>query len=102
MIDILEHATAQDIALANALGLDKTVVEVDSLHSMRLEMHKKAFSMQSKQVTISQKTADELNKRLQLIVQNLEEKSDYNQMEDYMIDFNCFVKENPAYLCFSW
>ncbi|MDD4779202.1 MAG: hypothetical protein PHT02_01170 [Tissierellia bacterium] len=102
MIDVLEKATIQDLALANAFGIDEDEVKRISLHQMKNEMHHKAFDMRHNNIIITQEEAYKLNKRLEEIKYILEEKYDYDGMSDYWIDFNSFVKENPCYNRFMW
>ena len=102
MIDKLEKMDAQELALAKALGMDISEVEGLSLHQMRLEFQRKAFKMRDNTETITQKEANQLNNQYQEIIRELEEFHDYDQMCDYIVDFDSFVVENEQYNRFCW
>lgn len=101
MIDTLEKMNIQDLAFAKVFNMDITEVEVLSLHQMKNEMHNKAFRMRENKTIITQHEADKLNKRLDSIISELENR-DVDTSSDYMINFDSFVPENEYYNRFAW
>jgi precorrin-6B methylase 1 len=103
MVDKLEKMSIQDLAFAKELGMDINDVEELSLHQMKNEMFHKAFTMRDNKQVITQEEANLLNDKLNSIINELcSTDYDYDPCEDYIVDFDCFVKENKQYNKFCW
>ena len=100
-------STINDIALMMTLtGKSRDEVEsqlnYDDMFREKCKLHNKAFEYQRKIVDISQEEANGLNKQLRTIVRYLEENGHYDEMEDYMVNFDSFVPTNSYYRRFSY
>lgn len=102
MIDRMANTTAQDLAFANAMGMDIKEVERLDIFKQKNQMQNLAFTMQTENKVITQEEADELNQRYNEITYILEREYDKDLSGDYWIDFNCFVPENTKYKRFAY
>lgn len=102
MSKILEDENLQDFRFGEDWEDDNDEVEKYlKLHQMKNEMFNKAFNMRRNNVTISQEEADELNKILDDIINQLVGYN-YEPMLDYIVNFNSFVVDNEHYKNFCW
>jgi len=101
MLDNFEETDIQDSMFAKALGIGLEEVERLSLNQLKNELHNKAFKLRDNNETLTQEEDNCLNETLQGILYQLIE-FDYDIAEDYIINFNSFVKENKYYNKFCW
>jgi len=100
-------STVHEVGLLMALtgkSKEEALKEVtyDEMFKAKCDYARKAFGMRHDDVTITQEEADELNKQFQEIINYLECNGSYDYMEDYIIDFDSFVKDNESFRRFCW
>lgn len=69
--------------------------------SVKNKLHNRAFTLRDQHKTLTQQEADELNFKLNVAIQELQELG-YDPLSDYIVNFNSFVPANTEYNRFMW
>lgn len=81
---------------ADESTIPKTDSEKVELYRMKKVLVNKAFELKNNHTDITQDEATNLNNLHEALINQLAEYG-YNPLNDYIIDFNSFVKDNEEY-----